>query len=152
MAIVENSPESVPFPALLIERATALARAEAGLALIHTRRIAIGAVSALLATIVACAFAQLSLLLLVAWPVLAARVPLANLLLGVVASVLLGVGAAAVALSTWLGVARERRSGARDTGMMKTSTPNEPAPDGTAPNAGAQGGPQTVALAERVSL
>src|SRR5690606_23770653 len=70
MASIDNSSDSVPIPALLVERATALARAEVGLALVHTRRIAIGAVGALLGTIVACAFAQLALVLLVAWPVL----------------------------------------------------------------------------------
>src|SRR5262245_19076245 len=71
--------EPVPIPARLVERGLDLARAEVGLALVHTRRIAVRAVSALLATIVACAFAQLSIVLLVAWPVLAERVPTPNL-------------------------------------------------------------------------
>lgn len=112
MASIENSPDTVPIPALLVERATALARAEAGLALVHTRRIAVRAVSALLGTIVACAFVQLTLLLLVGWPVLVVRVPLINLLSGVLASGLLGAAGAAFAIVTWVGVARERRGGA----------------------------------------
>ena len=119
MTSIESSPDTIPIPALLVERATALARAEAGLALVHTRRIAVRAVSALLGTIVACAFIQLTLILLVTWPVLAARVPLVNLLLGLLASGLLGIVGAAFAVVTWVGVARERRGGA-------PSHPNSP--------------------------
>ena len=128
MAYNENSPESVPIPALLVERATALARAEAGLALIHARRIAVAAVSALLGTIVACAFAQLAILLLVAWPALVARVPLPSLLVGVVLSVVLSAGGAAFAVTTWLGATRQRRNGAaanRTSGAPRPATPSE---------------------------
>ncbi len=112
MASSENVPTNLPMPALLVERAIALGRAEAGLALMHTRRIAIRAVSALLGTIVGCAFAQLTLLLLVAWPVLAARVPLVSLAFGVAASALLAAAGAAFAISSWKGVGRERKAGA----------------------------------------
>jgi hypothetical protein len=106
----ESSFDSVPMPALLAERAIALARAEAGLALAHVRRIAVRAVSALLGTIVACAFAQLTLLLLVAWPVLSSRISLVNLLFGVLASGLLAVAGAAFAVLSWAGVGRERKT------------------------------------------
>jgi hypothetical protein len=113
MASHEKSPDTVPIPALLVERAIALARAEAGLALLHTRRIAVRGISALLGTVVACAFAQLTLVLLVVWPVLAARVPLLSLLFGVLASVVLAGAGATFAVWAWAGVARERRSGER---------------------------------------
>jgi hypothetical protein len=113
MASHEKSTETVPIPALLVERAIALARAEAGLALVHTRRIAVRGISALLGTVVACAFGQLTLVLLVVWPVLAARVPLISLLFGVLASIALAGAGAAFAVWAWAGVARERRSGER---------------------------------------
>jgi hypothetical protein len=105
----------VPIPALLVERAIALGRAEVGLALVHTRRIAIRAVSALLGTIVACAFAQLTLVLLVAWPVLVERIPWVNLLAGVLMSAALAAAGGGFAAFTWAHVARERKSGARGT-------------------------------------
>lgn len=153
MASIENSTESVPIPALLIERATALARAEAGLALVHTRRIVIGAVSALLGTIVACAFAQLTLVLLVAWPVLAAHVPLVNLLVGVLASVLLSIAAASFAVVTWLGVARERRSApSREAGTSRPPAPLAAPPAPAKRTPGPSERPSPVGLAERVSL
>jgi hypothetical protein len=137
MASSENVHSSVPMPALLIERAIALGRAEAGLALMHTRRIAVRAVSALLGTIVGCAFAQLTLLLLVAWPVLAARVPLANLIIGVAASAILAASGLAFAISSWKGVGRERKAGPvpRDAASVRPAagapliqrSPSEPA-------------------------
>src|SRR3954453_18741023 len=108
MASVEHSVSNVPIPALLVERALDLARAEAGLALVHTRRIAVRAVSALLGTIVACAFAQLTLVLLVLWPVLSRRVPLVNLLAGVLLSIVLAAAGAAFAIATWARAGRER--------------------------------------------
>jgi hypothetical protein len=111
MASHEKSTDTVPIPALLVERAIALARAEAGLALVHTRRIAVRGISALLGTVVACAFAQLTLVLLVVWPVLAAHVPLINLLFGVLGSVAMAGAGAAFAVWAWAGIARERRSG-----------------------------------------
>jgi len=151
MASIDNSSDSVPIPALLVERATALARAEVGLALVHTRRIAIGAVGALLGTIVACAFAQLALVLLVAWPVLAEHVPLVNLLFGVLASVVLSVAAAAVAVTTWLAVARERRAGAsREAGSRSSSSP-EPPTGAAARHRPASEPPRPAPLAERMS-
>ena len=109
----------VPIPALLVERAIALARAEAGLALVHTRRIAVRAVSALLGTIVACAFAQLTLVLLIAWPVLVARIPLVNLLAGVLMSAVLALAGGCFAALTWSHVARERRASARRSGSAE---------------------------------
>jgi hypothetical protein len=115
--------DSVPMPALLVERAIALARAEAGLALVHTRRIVVRAVSALLGTIVGCAFAQLTLLLLVAWPVLAARVPLVNLLFGVLTSGALAAGGVAFAVWAWAGVARERKASAPALRVTPSATP-----------------------------
>jgi hypothetical protein len=107
MASNENPPDNVPIPALLIERAIALARAEAGLTLAHTRRIAVRAVSALLGTIVACAFAQLTLLLIVAWPVLSTQASNERLLVSTLASGLLAAAGAAFAGLAWLGVGRE---------------------------------------------
>jgi hypothetical protein len=158
MAYVENSSESVPLPALLVERATALARAEAGLALLHARRITIAAVSALLGTIVACAFAQLAVVLLVAWPLLAARVPFANLLCGLLASLSFSVAGAGVAVTTWLGVARQRRNVAalREPGASRPPAPVErmtetpPSPIGTG-NAAARESVPTISLPERIS-
>jgi hypothetical protein len=151
MAYIENSPESVPIPALLVERATALARAEAGLALVHARRIAVAAVSALLGTIVACAFAQLTIVLLVAWPVLVARVPLPSLLFGVLASVVLCAAGAALAVTTWLGVARQRRNGvAREAASNRPSAPHL-VMQADARTSAAGTPPRGVELAERVS-
>jgi hypothetical protein len=147
MPYIENSPDSVPIPALLVERATALARAEVGLALLHTRRIAVAAVSALLGTIIACAFAQLTIVLLVAWPVLVARIPLSSLLLGVLASVVLSAGGAALAVTTWLGVARQRKNGAREAGANRPSLSPQPEVHSRASSAP----PRGVELAERVS-
>jgi hypothetical protein len=159
MPYIDNSSESVPLPALLVERATALARAEAGLALVHTRRLAVAAVSALLGTIVACAFAQLTLVLLVTWPVLAARVPLANLIGGVVASVALSASGAGFAISTWLAAARQRRNGAapREAAPSRPPPAREPATE-LHRNVAANGvvadsdRPRAVELAERASL
>jgi hypothetical protein len=147
MAYIESSPESVPIPALLVERATALARAEAGLALVHARRIAVAAVSALLGTIVACAFAQLAIVLIVAWPVLVARVPVPSLLIGVLLSVVLSAGGAVFAVTTWLAVARQRRNGAgvnRTSGVPQAEAPLES-------RAAHSAAPRSVELAERVS-
>jgi hypothetical protein len=152
MAYIENSPESVPIPALLVERATALARAEAGLALVHARRVAVAAVSALLGTIVACAFAQLTIVLLVAWPVLVARVPLPSLLFGVLASVALCAGGAALAVTTWLGVARQRRNGvAREAAANRSSSAPRVVMQADARASAAGTPPQGAELAERVS-
>jgi hypothetical protein len=120
-------------PALLVERALDLARAEAGLALVHTRRVAVRAVSALLGTIVACAFAQLTLVLLVAWPVLARHVPLVNLLAGVLVSLVLAGAGATFAALTWAGVAREGRASAA---RAKASAPAEVKIDATPSSAG----------------
>jgi hypothetical protein len=151
MAYIENSPDSVPIPALLVERATALARAEAGLALVHIRRVAVAAVSALLGTIVACAFAQLTIVLLVAWPVLASSVPLSSLLLGLVASVVLMASGAAFAVTTWLGVVRQRKHAAREAGANRPSlTPQHSMPP-EAPSARPSAPPRGVELAARVS-
>lgn len=131
MALSENDPH-LPMPALLVERAIALGRAEAGLALVHTRRIAVRAVSALLGTIVGCAFAQLTLVLLVAWPVLVARVPVVNLVFGVSASAILAAAGAAFAISSWKGVGRERKGGAGASSSIHPApavahrSPNEP--------------------------
>lgn len=148
MASIENSPESVPIPALLVERATALARAEAGLALIHTRRIAVAAVSALLGTIVACAFAQLAIVLGVAWPVLVARVPASSLVVGVLLSVLSSAGGAIFAVTTWLPIARQRRNGG---GANRTSRVPQPAASSERRSAVSSAPPRSVELAERVS-
>jgi len=115
--------EPVPIPARLVERALDLARAEVGLALVHTRRIAVRAVSALLATIVACAFAQLTIVLLVAWPVLADKVPTLNLLAGVGLSVVFALGGGISAFVVWAG-ARERKPAATfHSGAVSQSVP-----------------------------
>jgi hypothetical protein len=120
MASNETSTDNVPIPALLIERAIALARAETGLALAHTRRIAVRAVSALLGTIVACAFAQLTLLLIVAWPVLSTPVLHEGLLLSTLVSGTLTAAGATFAAFAWLAVGRESsarlRNDQRDSG------------------------------------
>lgn len=132
----------VPIPALLVERAIALGRAEVGLALVHTRRVAVRAVSALLGTIVACAFAQLTLVLLIAWPVLAARIPLVNLLAGVLMSAVLSLAGGLFAVLTWSHVARERRATS-----ARSSASIAPPPSGYE----MKDPPRAVNLAERVS-
>jgi hypothetical protein len=137
MASNETSPDTVPIPALLVERAIALARAETVLVLVRTRRLAVRAVSALLGTIVACAFAQLTLLLLVAWPVLSARGSRVHLLFGVLASGLLAGAGALFAGLSWAGAARERKASA-------------PAPASTLSAVGARDQARTD-LSERVS-
>lgn len=169
MASHEKSTDTVPMPALLVERAIALARAEAGLALVHTRRIAIRAISALLGTVVACAFAQLTLLLLVVWPVLAARVPLVNLLVGVLASVALAGAGATFAIRAWSRVARERKTGDAVAAESAANSASGGSSTNQASNAETSGGvrppgepslrehatreqPRTVDLAERVTL
>jgi hypothetical protein len=182
MAYSENSaddvfPETVPIPALLAERAIALARAEVSLALVHTRRLAVRAVSAVLGTIVACAFAQLTLLLLVVWPVLAARVSHVNIVFGVLASSVVAAVGAAFAVAAWAGVGRERHAGASahksspkaarsaaltdaavaDAAVSETSptppSPTPPSPTGPAGlGIGKRERARTVNLAERVSL
>jgi hypothetical protein len=169
----EKSTDTVPIPALLVERAIALARAEAGLALVHTRRIAVRGISALLGTVVACAFAQLTVVLLVVWPVLAARIPLVSLLAGVLASVVLAAAGAAFAVGAWAGVARERRSGERasasaaglvspgDGSSSQADLPVRSAASSSSPGAAGEPmvrkyatreQPRTVDLAERVTL
>ncbi len=149
-----NSESKVPIPALLVGRAVDLARAEAGLTLLHTRRIAVGAVSALLGTIVACAFAQLTLVLLVVWPVLSGRVPLVNLLLGVLVSAAFAAAGGIFALLTWTRVARERSA------TSSSSAQPKPAVDAAeSPEAVERGSrrhdtyepPRTVNLTERVN-
>ena len=106
----ESPSGPVPIPARLVERALDLARAEVGLALVHTRRIAVRAVSALLGTIVACAFAQLTVVLLVAWPVIAGRVPTLNLVAGVGISIAMSLAGAVGAFVVWVG-ASEKKAG-----------------------------------------
>ena len=128
-----NSTDSVPMPALLVERALDLVRAEAGLALVHTRRVAVRAVSALLGTIVACAFAQLTLVLLGAWPVLVAHVPLVNLLAGVLMSLVIAGAGATFAALTWAGVARESRASAH---RATATVPSEVTSDAMTSRAG----------------
>ncbi len=127
----ENPSDSVPMPARLVERALDLARAEVGLALVHTRRIAVRAVSALLGTIVACAFAQLAIVLLVAWPVIGERVSTPSLLAGIGISVVFSLAGAASAFVAWSG-AREKKPG-----TAHGSTLTEPAPEAELVAAGA---------------
>src|SRR5688572_1878837 len=55
---LQNVTDTMPLPARLIDSALALARAELALVLVHTRELAVRAVTALLATIIAAAFAQ----------------------------------------------------------------------------------------------
>lgn len=129
---IENPSEPIPMPARLVERALDLARAEVGLALVHTRRIAVRAVSALLGTIVACAFAQLSIVLVVAWPVIVNHVPLPNLLAGLGISVALTLAGGISAFLVW--------TGAHD---KKPST--------SAQFSGTQGNPPALAPAQRAS-
>jgi hypothetical protein len=131
MTTSESSTASVPLPARLVERALDLARAEVGLALVHTRRIAVRAVSALLGTIVACAFAQLAIVLLVAWPVISSRVAPLNLFMGVGLSVVVALAGAVSAFVAWAGV-RERRAPA-------AAHPAAAAPDSLSPAPSAPG-------------
>lgn len=164
MLMTDRSTDQVPIPALLVQRAIDLARAEAGLALIHTRRVAVRAVSALLGTIVACAFAQLTIVLLVAWPVLATRVPAANLFGALGASVALAIGGAAFAIVTWAR-SRERTGAVQPTVAAEAeheaaAQPDAPRAGGEAAttNGGARSGFDTreparaAKLTERVSL
>jgi membrane protein implicated in regulation of membrane protease activity len=168
MASVESSASTVPIPALLVERALDLARAEAGLALVHTRRIAVRAVSALLGTIVACAFAQLTLILLVLWPVLSASIPVVNLLAGVLVSFVLAAAGAAFAIATWARVARERSSSGHSSAEASAAVAGAPKAKAIAADTAAAKGkgaaadrasrasdtreqPRTASLTERVT-
>lgn len=148
-----HSSDAVSIPALLVERAIDLARAEAGLALVHTRRIAIRAVSALLGTIVACAFVQLALVLLVAWPVLAGHVPSVNLVVGVIVSLVFGSAGAAFAVSSWAGAMRERQgnNSAREASAEVAVAERAMPPSGGEPR-DTPDEPRAANLPERASL
>jgi hypothetical protein len=155
MASVESSVSNVPIPALLVERALDLARAEAGLALVHTRRIAVRAVSALLGTIVACAFVQLTLVLLVVWPALSTHVPLVNLLAGVLVSIALAAGGVTFAIASWARIGRERASSGPSAAASAASGATVSAPvAGASPRHGfdAREQARTATLTERVTL
>jgi hypothetical protein len=103
----QDTVESLPAPAHLSETAVGLARAEIGLGLVYVRYIVARAISALLATIVASAFAQLAVLVLVLSPVLTQMLPLGNLL---VATGLTGVLSLLAALVAMLAHGRAQRT------------------------------------------
>lgn len=110
MSSIANQPESLPIPARLIDAALGLARAEIALALVHARQIAVRAVSAVLATIVAAAFAQLAILLLVLSPLLAKVLPIGNLVVAIVLPLVLALVGAFAAFLSWRTVHQSVRS------------------------------------------
>lgn len=106
MPAAHHLPETTPLPARLIESAIALARAELAVVLVHTRELAVRAVTALLATIVAAAFAQTALLLLVLAPFLAQAIAIETLAVAIVLSMGIAFAAAVGALLSWRNVHR----------------------------------------------
>ena len=96
----------MPLPARLIDSALALARAELALVLVHTRELAVRAVTALLTTIVAVAFSQTALLLLLLSPFLAQIIAIEALVLAIVLSVAVAFAAGIGALLSWRNVLR----------------------------------------------
>jgi hypothetical protein len=97
----QDPAEALPAPARLLETAVGLARAEIGLGLVHLRYVAVRAITALLATIVASAFAQLAVLLAVLSPVLTQMLPLGNLLVAIGITGVLSLLAASGAVLAW---------------------------------------------------
>ena len=106
MGAVQNVTETMPLPARLIDSAIALARAELAVVLAHTRALAVRALTALLATIVAAAFAQTAVLLLVLSPFLAQVIAIETLVVAIVLSVGSASAAAIAALLSWRNVHR----------------------------------------------
>jgi hypothetical protein len=93
--------EALPAPARLSESAVGLARAEIGLGLVHVRDFAVRALTALLATIVASAFAQLAVLLAVLSLLLTHMLPLENLIVAIGRTDFLSLLAACGAVLAW---------------------------------------------------
>jgi hypothetical protein len=103
---VQNNSEPSTVPARLIETAIGLARAEMALVLAHAREIAVRAVSALLVTIVAGAFAQLAVVIIILSPILVKVVPIENLILALVLPLVVALVGAVGALLSWKSVHR----------------------------------------------
>jgi len=93
-------------PARVIESALDLARAEATLALLHVRDVAVRSIALLVATIVAVAFAQVALVLAVLIPVLRSLMAPSSVLLAVGAPAAISLLAAGLALKTFRGLRR----------------------------------------------
>lgn len=161
MAAAHNLNETMPLPARLIDSALALARAELAVVLVHTRELAVRAVTALLATIVAAAFAQTALLLLVLTPFLAQAVAIEALVVAIVLSLGLAFVAATAALLTWRSVhrsvsSREVSATAENRvpdGSSAAESSRSTPPTGAPPPTEANQHPRTtsVTLAERMS-
>ncbi len=114
MNLAQEPSEPAPPPAALIESGIGLIRAEIALALTHARQVAVRAVSATLATIVACAFAQLTAVLLVLLPVLIEVVPVENAVISVASSAFLTLAFGGGAALAWARALRVRKqTGAR---------------------------------------
>lgn len=136
MPAVQPTTEAMPLPARLIDSAMALARAEVALVLIRTRELAVRAVTALLATILAAAFAQTALLLLVLSPFLARAIAVESLVVAIVLSLGIASAAAIGAFLSWRNVHRSVGApyrdvpptvGARVTSMSGVSEAARPA-------------------------
>jgi hypothetical protein len=104
MSRSDGTAHVVPVAVRLIESGLQLMRAEAALAALQARHLAVRSVAALIATVVAASFVQLTLLLLVLTPLLLGFVPVRNLVLSIGASAVLGLGTAFGSLIAWRGV------------------------------------------------
>ena len=144
MNLAQKPSESAPLPAGLIESGIALIRAEIALAMTHARQVAVRAVSATLATVVACAFAQLTVVLLVLLPMLVEVVPHENAIISVVASAFLTLVFGGAAAFAWARALRVRNK--VGAGAPKLSPPVTPASGYDTPGQRGQ-----VTLSERVS-
>jgi len=109
---------TMPLPARLIDSALALARAELALVLVHTRELAIRAVTALLATMIAAAFAQTALVLLVLSPFLAQVIAIETLVISIVLSLGVAFSAAIGAVLSWRNVHRSVSLSSRELSLQ----------------------------------
>jgi hypothetical protein len=91
----------------LLESGLELLRAEVALAAVQARQLAGRSASALIVTVVAASFAQLTLVLLVLTPVLVNIVPTGNVLVSIAVGAALTLASGLVAVNAWRSVQRK---------------------------------------------
>jgi len=94
-------------PARVIESALDVARAEVALLMVHVREVAVRAVGALLATILAAAFAQVAVVFLVVAPVLGQHMSTPRVVLAVALPATLALLFGWAARAAWRGIPRQ---------------------------------------------
>jgi hypothetical protein len=157
MGAAQYVTETTPLPARLVDSALALARAELALVLVHTRELAIRAVTALLATIIAAAFSQTALLLVLLSPFLAQVIAIEALVVAIVLSLGVAFAAGIGALVSWRNVRRtvsvKSREGSLPAGERAFELSSVPSPTRSAssPVEPDQHRAQPTTLAERMS-